>query len=286
MNIRYNDSKFRVIVSLIGSHFIAIFGYDEGMFEILLEPNYWVALLFGFGIALLGCYLVFRVTKWLDERFDWYEQTLIRASLQLLLGWVIPGMIMFLFAAGYFAFFRVNILHTVYLTLDFPVVCLLLLVMNIYYLCYYLIWHNRQLKEKMIAVPVAEDKARNIFIVHTATRSIPIKTDDIRQVFILEGNTFLRTTEMQDYQDAYLITETLKTMEELLDPALFFRVNRKMIVHIESIKAFVPGKNQILELSLSPPLYTGKPADMPVDLKKLHTVSEDRVPLFKKWMER
>lgn len=284
--IAYKDKKFRLIAAILGAHFLAVFGYDEGTFEILLQLNYWVALIFGTIIGLLGLYLVYRATKWLDSRYDWFEHTLIRTSLQILLGWILPCIAMFLFAAGYFAFFRTNILETDYLKLDFPVIAILMLIMNIFYLCYYLVWHNRQLKEKVIAIPEAEDKARNIFIVHTATRSIPIKTDDISQVFILEGNTFLRTTEMQDYQDAYLITETLKTMEELLDPALFFRVNRKMIVHIESITSFVPGKNQTLELSLSPSLYTGKPADMPVDLKKLHTVSEDRVPLFKKWMER
>lgn len=282
------DKKFRVIAAALGAHFMAIFGYDEGMFEILLEPNYWVALVFGFLIALFGLYLVFRVTKFLDKKYDWYDDTLIRVVSQVLFAWIMPCMIMFFAAAAYFAFFRTNILETDYLKLDFPVIVILMLVMNLYYLCQYLIWRNKQLKESMVLQlnAVNEQSSRSVLVVNGKSKSMPIRTEDIRQVFLLEGSSFIRTKDMKDYQEAVLTSESLKSIEEKLDPEQFFRVNRQMIIHIDSIDSFSPSKNQTLELFLNPTLFPGKRMEMPPEIKKLKIVSEDRVSSFKRWIER
>ncbi|MVZ63756.1 LytR/AlgR family response regulator transcription factor [Sphingobacterium humi] len=278
----YRDTQFRVIGALTAAHFMSVFGDEQPLGEILLSFNYWVALACGTLIAFGVMSVVRCATLWLDKRYDWLAQPLLRVLLQALFGWVIPSFTAFLLAALYFAAFGFNILNSLYLRIDFPVIVLLILLFNVYYFCYYLFQRKHQEQDK--TETAAADKS--VFIVHTTARSIPIRVEEICYICIIEGSTFLRTFGMPAIQDAYAVPETLKDMEALLDSRLFFRINRQMIVSFHAVAAFRPGKGQSLEITLQPPLHEGKAKDMPDHLQRLLTVSEERVTPFKKWMDR
>lgn len=145
MPVRYKDRTFRLAVAVLGAHFLTVFGYEAPVAQIMLQRNYWVAMVFGTLIAFSGITLVYKMTVLLDRRYDWYLRPLHRSVLQALLGWMMPSTCMFLLAAGYFAVFGFNILQSDYMKLDFPVIALLLLLMNAYYICYYFYLHSRQL---------------------------------------------------------------------------------------------------------------------------------------------
>jgi hypothetical protein len=275
--IRYRDTLLRVVGALAAAHFITVFGDEQPLGEILLSFNYWVALVCG-GVIAFGVMTIVRyVTILLDKRYDWLEQPVPRVLLQALFGWVVPSFAAFLLAAVYFAAFGFNILHSLYLRIDFPVIVLLILLFNVCYFCCYLYLHRNTGQAE-----AATDKS--VFIVHTPARSIPIRVEHICYVYIIGGNTFVRTTDMVSLQDAYAVPETLKEIEALLDNARFFRTCRQMLVGFHAVAAFRPGKGQSLELILRPPLHDGK--DIPEHLRRLLTVSEDRVALFKQWMDR
>lgn len=281
--ILYNDRLFRIMGSLVAAHFITVFGDEASLFEILLSPYYYLALVCGTGIAYIVITTVRYVTILLDRKFDWMQQTLVRILMQVLMGWAIPSIVAFLLAAIYFASFGHNILHTLYIRIDFPVIVLLILVINLYYFCYYLVQHRQeQIQDKPELNPEAKS-GKTIIIIHTPTKSIPIKLENICYVYILQGSTFIRTFDMAALQDSYLVNETLKEMEEMLDPRMFFRTNRQMIVQITAIVSFRQGKNQTLELTLTPTLHQ-EGADIPDSVSKLITVTEDRVSKFKKWI--
>ena len=72
----------------------------------------------------------------------------------------------------------------------------------------------------------------------------------------------------------YMVDYTLEELEEVLDPALFFRVNRSMIVQAAAIEQVKPVINQRLRIYLR----------HPVKVEEVY-ISRERVPSFKKWAE-
>jgi DNA-binding LytR/AlgR family response regulator len=72
----------------------------------------------------------------------------------------------------------------------------------------------------------------------------------------------------------YLIEYTLDDLESLLDPSMFFRINRQMIVSFEAVTAIHPYFNNRLKLDIEP----GVDEDV--------FVSRMRVGDFKKWLDR
>ena len=73
-------------------------------------------------------------------------------------------------------------------------------------------------------------KAR--FLIKSGTRYFPVSTKQTHYFFSEQRITFLVTEEGKKYTIGY----TLDELANLLDPADFFRINRKMIVHIKSIQ--------------------------------------------------
>ena len=71
----------------------------------------------------------------------------------------------------------------------------------------------------------------------------------------------------------YLIEYTLEALEELLDPKLFFRVNRSYIVNISNIEDVIVYANRRLKLVLAP------------KSEKDVVVSREKVAKFKQWFE-
>jgi DNA-binding LytR/AlgR family response regulator len=72
----------------------------------------------------------------------------------------------------------------------------------------------------------------------------------------------------------HLLDYPLDQIERLVDPDLFFRINRKLIVELSAIQRIHTYFNSRLILDLSPP----------TDLEAI--VSRDRVSDFKKWLDR
>jgi len=65
-------------------------------------------------------------------------------------------------------------------------------------------------------------------------------------IYSQDKATFIRTHEKRDY----LVDDTLEQIMNKLQPKLFFRVNRKFIIHFDSIKDIISYTNSRLELKL------------------------------------
>ena len=72
----------------------------------------------------------------------------------------------------------------------------------------------------------------------------------------------------------YLVDHTMEKLEQLLDPRIFFRLNRKFIVSIEAILQVKPYYNSRLKLSVQ---GAGQQEEM--------VISRDRVSEFRQWAE-
>ncbi|MDY8136751.1 LytTR family DNA-binding domain-containing protein [Aquimarina sp. 2201CG5-10] len=116
---------------------------------------------------------------------------------------------------------------------------------------------------------IAEQQYKNRFLVSIGNHIHSIKSEDI-SFFFAEGRDAYLITESQK---KYMIEYTLESLEKLLAPKTFFRVNRSFIVHINAIRDVMVYSNRRLKLSLNQ------------KLDKEVVVSREKVTDFKKWFE-
>ncbi|WP_333887363.1 LytTR family DNA-binding domain-containing protein [Sphingobacterium siyangense] len=309
--LNYRDIWIRIFLSFFAAHFIVVYGDTEQLTKIVRNLDYYNALIASFTIAFLVFYYLWLVTNYLDYHLDWYEKTAKRILAQIGLGVIPPAVIAAGLAAVYFKMYGYTISETEYFSADFPVIVLLILIANLYYFIFYMVrnfWPDKkgivqdknELTESISTAGIMQEvdtvlttsndseqeiiyqitkEYREVYLVQSATRSIPIKATDIAYFYRTNGCNFLRTFSGDDYP----ITEGLKDIEAQFDPALFFRINRQVIVNFEACSFFVNGDREgTLIVNLSPALIVEKDAKN----KAIATVSEDRIRRFKAWLLR
>ena len=95
-----------------------------------------------------------------------------------------------------------------------------------------------------------------------------IDVDDIVCFYSENKATYIQNNEGR----AYLMDTSLEQLEKEMDPKLFFRINRKSIVHLKAIKDIISYTNSRLELKLS-------------NFNEFQIiVSRERVKDFKNWI--
>jgi two-component system LytT family response regulator len=95
-----------------------------------------------------------------------------------------------------------------------------------------------------------------------------VEPKDIAYIYSMEKNTFLRTKEGRDLP----LDESLDRLEKQLDPEKFFRLNRQVIIHFQSIKELVAYSKSRVKVMMDPPF--GEDA----------VVSSERSAEFKRWL--
>jgi two-component system, LytTR family, response regulator LytT len=102
---------------------------------------------------------------------------------------------------------------------------------------------------------------QRLFFVHTGEVGYFYADNKIVYLVDRKGNRFV-------------INNSLEKLEQLLDPRLFFRINRKIIVHADVIEQVKPAGNNRLKLSL-------KGIPTPED----SSISREKIADFKSWAE-
>ena len=112
-------------------------------------------------------------------------------------------------------------------------------------------------------------KYKNKFVLKVGDHIKVFTTEDIQCFYSIEKCTFLQNNSGRDYAISY----SLDQLEDLLDPARFFRINRKFIVSSSSISVIVSYSNSRLLIKLN--------SNFSDEL----IVSREKVHDFKKWLE-
>ena len=108
------------------------------------------------------------------------------------------------------------------------------------------------------------------FIVNHRQQWIPVPSKDIA-CFYRENLNYILTFAGEKH---ILDFTTLDEIEELLDPAVFYRVNRQAIIHMDAVQSVQLHENQKLTVFLKQPL------------KMQWDISREKAPAFKKWFDR
>jgi DNA-binding LytR/AlgR family response regulator len=110
---------------------------------------------------------------------------------------------------------------------------------------------------------------KNKFVIKVGEHIKVFTIEDVQCFYSMEKYTFLQNNSGRDYAINY----TLDQLEDLLDPAQFFRINRKFIVSFSAISDIISYSNSRLKVKLN----SNKSDDL--------IVSREKVQDFKKWLE-
>lgn len=111
-------------------------------------------------------------------------------------------------------------------------------------------------------------KYQNRFMVRYGQKIKVVSTADIAYFYTLQGNTFFTTFDKHEYPSDL----SLDKLENILDPDLFFRINRQVIINIKSIREMYSYSKSRVKIELDPPC----------DFETI--ASTERSGNFKKWL--
>lgn len=112
-------------------------------------------------------------------------------------------------------------------------------------------------------------KYKNKFVIKVGEHIKVFSIDDVQCFYSMEKYTFLQNNSGRDYAIDY----SLNQLEDLLDPAKFFRINRKFIVSFSAITDIISFSTSRLKVKL----LSNESNDL--------IISREKVQDFKKWLE-
>ncbi|GCC51130.1 DNA-binding response regulator [Chryseotalea sanaruensis] len=121
---------------------------------------------------------------------------------------------------------------------------------------------------KLIHNPQQQYKSR--FMVRLGQKIVAIAVEKIAYFFSESKLTYLVTND----QKKYPIDQTLDELTSLLDPRIFFRINRQFIITFQSIAEIHPYFKGRMKLNL-----------LPTTTEEV-IISSERTPEFKKWIDQ
>ncbi len=110
---------------------------------------------------------------------------------------------------------------------------------------------------------------KNRFIIKVGEHLKMVMIEEIPCFYSFSKGTFLSTYKGRNY----LIDHSLYDLETLVDPALFFRINRKYLININYIKDMISYSNSRLKINLT------------IECDDDLIVSREKVKSFKDWLE-
>lgn len=125
------------------------------------------------------------------------------------------------------------------------------------------------LNEIINFMKTGQQKYKSRFMVKTGNKIKAVKSDDIAYFYSRNKISLLMTKEGQSFPLDY----TLDELMTMLDPVMFFHVNRSLIIHIDAVKEVHPYFKGRLKLVLSP----GHDDEI--------VISSQKTPLFKAWLD-
>ena len=115
---------------------------------------------------------------------------------------------------------------------------------------------------------MAARQSEEVFLVHVRDRIIPLRRDAIAYLYTANEKVTACTFE----GEVYPMDRTLEAYQSQLPEHDFFRANRQVLLSVGAIDRLEPYFNGKVSVTVHPPH------------KERITVSEERVPLFKAWL--
>jgi hypothetical protein len=232
----------------------------------LTLPSYYTDLLLAAVLVYgLGLYLRVHFRK-LDQDFDWREKFPQRLWYQVRFGLLLPLALVMGIEMIYLRWIlHIPLAGHPIAYLELPLAFLFLLLLHLTYLFLYYRKHQLILERQLDAPALP-----NYLVVNSGAKALHIPLEQVAYFIKLERSTFLRTTEGTQF----LYDLPLEQISAQLDQQVFFQLNRQLIAHRGSIKAYTSTATRKLAIELAP-----RPRDTVY-------VSKARSGHFIKWLAR
>ncbi|MCS5489138.1 LytR/AlgR family response regulator transcription factor [Algoriphagus limi] len=130
---------------------------------------------------------------------------------------------------------------------------------------------NQELIEKLLTIYQSKTYKKR-FLTKLGNKFVFIPVENIAYFYSEDGLTFLVEG---DSSTRYIIDHSLNELEsDLLDPLKFYRINRSMIIHLDSLVEIKPYVNGRLELAMN------------AKAQETMVVARERVNEFKNWINQ
>ena len=120
-----------------------------------------------------------------------------------------------------------------------------------------------------IVKSIQNKKFKERFLVKIGTHLRVIETKNILYFYSFQKGTYAKLADGKDY----LLDYSLEILDDIVDPKLFFRINRKYTISLKSINDVIAYSNSRLKLKI----------ESSVDDNFL--VAREKVKVFKSWLE-
>lgn len=100
-----------------------------------------------------------------------------------------------------------------------------------------------------LAKIIQKDDYQKRFIVRYGQKIKSIETAQIAYFYTESGNNFFRTFN----NETYPVDFSLDKLEKLLDPDIYYRINRQFIIHIKAIHEMYTYSKSRVKIELNPP---------------------------------
>ncbi|NLP11108.1 response regulator transcription factor [bacterium] len=131
---------------------------------------------------------------------------------------------------------------------------------------------QKNLQQLIQALQRSSQEYKKKFLVQCGEKLYYIETSAIAFAYTLEKSSFLTTFD----RAVHTVDFSLDQLQEMLDPDVFFRINRKLIVSYKAIKSMTAFSRSRIKLDLQP--VPPKTIDALVSVERTHR--------FKEWIDK
>ncbi|WP_247235599.1 LytTR family DNA-binding domain-containing protein [Telluribacter sp. SYSU D00476] len=268
----YHDKWIQVIGIPVIAAFAHYLTYNYERFEWIIAYEY---------ISdCLKIFLIWRLMRgsiiWLDKRYPWQQNFVVRLLIQLVLTNVVSLSALTALVFAEYAFIRPYQMEH-FFSLDLVIAFLFILFGNAIYICLYFYDSykrseddKRAIADLLQAAPSAPPMEH--VTVRTGKKEVLVPIHSILCMYSEEKETYLIDLN----QKVYLLDHSLDRLQEQLPEALFFRANRQFIVTPRCLQSVATDAYGKLTVTLTP-----NPK-----LPETITISRQKAPAFRQWMKR
>lgn len=236
--ISYQHPSVRIIVSFLVSLFIVLNGRWHQIGEAIMSPLFYVAFTVSFTIAFFLLYVVHTGNKMLNKYSAWNKNFYLRLLLQILLGILLPAILDIILVAVFLKAKHSEMDMRVYLIHDFPIIVLLLVLMNGYYTLTYILQKNAQ---KDVSDTIPDIDPSLALCIQNGNKYIKLNIrDEVLYCCRMGRSITVYTTD----GDAHHLYQSLSSLLSAHHEAGLIQINRSILLNKHIVQGYERGQRR------------------------------------------
>lgn len=231
--------KFQFLIALLMAIYLNSATQYKSIFALLQQQNFYEAVAFTFLLALGVLFWIAFINNYLDRFASWHQKTVLRLTAQILLGMGLPILLIYLAVVLYFKAVGADIYLSDYLILEFPMVQIMVITLNVSY------------PFIPIVIKILKPKKKHHLKAMRGRKFFLFEFTDIAYLLREGKEGYLVNKKAETYHIHYKMNELV----DLVPSEQFVQINRSLLVNLDVIAGYKTIKNAqcLLLLNISVP---------------------------------